>query len=70
MAHVNDCIPGRRARVRSSGVVRMVGKVGTIVELTRMKRGASDPVKDIVTVDIPGHGEAVVAPADLEIVEG
>jgi hypothetical protein len=68
MAHVNDCIPGSKARVNHSGVVRIVGKVGTIVEVTRVKRRAADPLKDTVTVDIPGHGEVAVTPDDLEIV--
>ena len=68
MAHINDCVPGVRARVERAGVARVVGKVGTIVEVSRIKRKRADPVVDTVIVDIPGHGEVVVSPGDLEIV--
>ncbi|MDX2194478.1 MAG: hypothetical protein NW201_14125 [Gemmatimonadales bacterium] len=66
MAHINDCIPGRSAKLLASGVARVTGKSGTIVEVVRTKRG-SDALEDRVTVDVPGHGEIVVGPADLEI---
>jgi hypothetical protein len=68
MAHINDCVPGLRARVQKAGVARVVGKVGTIVEVSRIKRKSAEPVLDTVILDIPGHGEVVVAPGDLEIV--
>jgi hypothetical protein len=47
----------------------VVGKTGTIVEVSRIKRPPSGPLRDAVTVDVPGHGEVVVAPDDLSIVK-
>jgi hypothetical protein len=70
MAHINDCIPGATARVLKSGVARVVGKTGHIVEVSRVRRPPTGPLKDEVTVDVPGHGEVVVGPADVEIVGG
>ena len=70
MAHINECIPGTRAKVLHSGVARVNGKSGTIVEVSRIKRQASEPVRDLVTIDIAGHGEVVVAPGDLQILDG
>jgi hypothetical protein len=67
MAGINDCVPGRRATVLRSGVARVQGKTGTIVEVSRIRRPATGPLRDQVTVDIPGHGEIVVNPADLEV---
>jgi len=68
MAHINDCVPGAQAKVVRSGVVRVDGKVGTIVEISRVMRSPATAVKDTVTVDVTGHGEIVVAPGDIEIV--
>lgn len=68
MAHVDQCIPGRRARIVSTGVARVQGRTGTIVEVSRIKRG-SDPLQDLVTVDVEGHGDVVVRPGDLEVVD-
>ena len=67
MAHINDCVPGLEARVLRSGVARVIGKSGTIVEVTRVRRPASGPLVDQVIVDVPGHGEVAVTPADVEI---
>jgi hypothetical protein len=67
MANINDCIPGRRARVLQTGVARVVGKTGTIVEVSRIRRPLSGPLQDRVTVDVPGHGEVVLNPAELEV---
>jgi hypothetical protein len=67
MAHINDCIPGTAVKLLRSGVARVVGKSGVIVEVSRTRRPATGPLKDQVTVDVPGHGEIVVAPADLEV---
>jgi hypothetical protein len=67
MAHINDCVPGQQARILRSGVARVVGKTGTIVEVSRIKRPPSSPLKDAVTVDVPGHGEIALGPGDLEI---
>ena len=67
MAEINDCVPGRRARVLQTGVARVAGKTGTIVELSRTRRPASGSLRDRVTVDIPGHGEVALGPADIEI---
>ena len=68
MAHIDQCIPGSKARILSSGVPRVRDKIGTIVEVSRIKRKPSDPLKDRITVDVPGHGDIVVGPQDLEIV--
>ena len=67
MSHINDCVPGQQAKILRSGVARVVGKTGTIVEVSRIKRPPGAPLKDAVTVDVPGHGEITVAPGDLEI---
>jgi hypothetical protein len=67
MAHINDCIPGTGVKILRSGVARVVGKSGVIVEVSRIRRPPTGPLKDQVTVDVPGHGEIAVAPADLEV---
>jgi len=67
MADINDCVPGRRVTVVRSGVARVQGKVGTIVEISRTRRPPTGPLRETVTIDVPGHGEVVVAPGDLEI---
>ncbi len=67
MAHINDCIPGTQARVLRSGVARVVGKTGMIVEVSRIRRPPTGPLKDQVTVDVPGHGEIAVGPDDIEV---
>ena len=41
-----------------------------IVEVSRSRRAPTDPLVERVTVDIPGHGDVVLAPVDLEIVPG
>jgi len=69
MSHINDCVPGQQAKIVRSGVARVVGKTGTIVEVSRIKRPPSGALKDAVTVDVPGHGEVVVGPGDLEVVQ-
>jgi hypothetical protein len=69
MSHINDCVPGQQAKILRSGVARVVGRTGTIVEVSRIKRPPSASLKDAVTVEVPGHGEITVAPADLEIVK-
>ena len=68
MADINDCIPGRLARVLQTGVARVAGKTGTIVEVSRVRRPASGPLRDRVTLDVPGHGEVAFSPADIEVV--
>lgn len=67
MADINDCIPGRRARVLQTGVARVTGKTGTIVEVSRIRRPPSGPLKDRVTLDVPGHGEVAFGPSDIEV---
>jgi hypothetical protein len=69
MSHINDCIPGQQAKILRSGVARVVGKTGTIVEVSRIRRPPTAPLKDEVTVDVPGHGEVAVSPADVEILK-
>jgi hypothetical protein len=68
MAKIDQCVPGLQARIINTGVARVRGRTGTIVEVSRVKRSPDQPVKDLVTVDIPGHGDIVVAPDDLEVV--
>lgn len=68
MAHIDECVPGQQAKLLRSGVARVVGKSGVIVEVSRIRRPPTGPLKDTVTVDVPGHGEIAVAPSDLEIV--
>ena len=70
MATFNDCIPGYHVRVLNSGVPRVRGKSGVIVEVSRSRRAPADPLVERVTVDIPGHGDVVLAPVDLEILPG
>jgi hypothetical protein len=67
MAHINDCVPGLKARVKSSGVARVIGRTGFIVEVSRVRRPPEGPLTDHVTVDVPGHGEIVLGPEDIEI---
>ena len=69
MSHINDCVPGQQAKILRSGVARVVGKTGTIVEVSRIRRPPTSPLKDSVTVDVPGHGEIALSPADVEIVK-
>jgi hypothetical protein len=69
MAEINDCVPGRQARVLRAGVARVVGRTGTIVEVSRIRRPPSGPLQDRVTVDVPGHGEISVSPGDVELVQ-
>ncbi len=66
MAHIDECVPGCKARLRQTGVARVAGKSGTIVEVSRVRRPPTGPLQDRVTVDIPAHGEVVVAPDDLD----
>jgi hypothetical protein len=67
MAPIDECVPGRRARIRQTGVARVAGKTGTIVEVSRIRRPPTGPLHDRVTVDIPAHGEIVVTPDDVEV---
>ena len=67
MAEINDCIPGRQARVLRAGVARVVGKTGVIVEVSRIRRPVTGRLLDRVTVDVPGHGEIGLSPADIEV---
>jgi hypothetical protein len=69
MSHINDCVPGQQAKILRSGVARVVGKTGSIVEVSRIRRPPTGPLKDTVTVDVPGHGEIVLSPMDVEIVK-
>jgi hypothetical protein len=67
MTDINDCVPGRLARVLQTGVPRVAGKTGTIVEVSRIRRPPSGPLRERVTVDVPGHGEVGLSPADIEV---
>jgi len=68
MANIDDCVPGRRAKILRSGVARVQGKSGFIVEVSRIRRPPTGPLTDNVTVDVPGHGEVVLAPSDVELI--
>lgn len=67
MAHIDDCVPGTSATILRSGVARVVGKTGVIVEVSRIRRPPTAPLQDKVTVDVPGHGEVAVPPEDVSI---
>jgi hypothetical protein len=67
MAIIDDCVPGRLARVLHAGVPRVEGKTGTIVEVSRTRRPPTGPLRDRVTLDVPGHGEVALSPADIEV---
>lgn len=67
MAQFKDCVPGGTAIVLRSAVARVVGKTGTIVEVSRSRRPGADEITERVTIDIPGHGEIVAAPGDLDL---
>ena len=67
MAHIDACVPGSRVRILKSGVERVQGRTGTIVEVSRVKRGG-DALQERITVEVAGHGEVVVSPRDLEVV--
>jgi hypothetical protein len=68
MATFEECEPGKQARLLKAQVPRVVGKTGTIVEVARERRDSSRPIQLRVTVDVPGHGEVVVTPAELDLV--
>jgi hypothetical protein len=68
MANIDDCVPGRRAKILHSGVARVQGKSGFIVEVSRVRRPPAGPLTDNVTVDVPGHGEVVLGPSDVELI--
>jgi len=67
MANINDCVPGRRAKILATGVARVIGKTGTIVEVSRIRRPPAGSLQDSITLDVPGHGEVVLSPAELEV---
>jgi hypothetical protein len=69
VAHIDDCVPGRDAKILRAGVPRVVGKTGVITEVLRVKRSRDEAVQDSVTVDVAGHGPVVVTPSDLDIME-
>jgi hypothetical protein len=69
MSHIDECVPGQQAKILRAGVARVVGKTGTIVEVSRIRRPPTAPLRDEVMVDVPGHGEVAVSPADVEIVK-
>jgi hypothetical protein len=70
VANIDDCVPGRQARVLQTGVARVVGKTGTIVEVSRTRRPPAGPLRDRITLDVPGHGEVALNPSDIEVLPG
>ena len=69
MAGIDECVPGRRAHVRQTGVARVADKTGTIVEVSRICRPPGSALKERVTLDIPGHGEVTFSPGDIEVLK-
>ncbi len=69
MAHIDRCIPGTTVRLVKSGVPRVSGKTGRIVEVSRIQRHSTDPLSDQITVEVEGHGDVVVSPEDVDIVD-
>ena len=69
MSHINDCVPGVEVKILRSGVARVVGRTGTVVEVSRIRRPVTGPLQDKLTVDVPGHGEVTVTPADVELIK-
>ncbi len=69
MAHIDECVPGRRAQVRQTGVARVAGKTGVIVEVSRICRPPGGRLQERVFLDIPGHGEVGFSPADIDLVK-
>ena len=67
MASIDDCVPGRLARVLQTGVARVAGKTGTIVEVSRTRRPPTGPLRERITLDVPGHGEVALNPSDIEV---
>ena len=67
MANIDHCVPGRSARVLQTGVARVSGKTGVIVEVSRTRRPPTGPLRERITLDVPGHGEVAFSPADIEV---
>jgi hypothetical protein len=68
VADIDECVPGRHAKILRCAVPRVVGKAGRIAEVTRVQDAPGASVRDSITVDVAGHGPVVVTPADVEIV--
>jgi hypothetical protein len=67
---LNDALLGRQAKILQSGVPRVVGRVGVIVEIALVRRPPTSPVQERITVDVPGHGEVVLQPGQIEVQAG
>jgi hypothetical protein len=67
---LNDGLLGRQAKILQSGVPRVVGRVGVIVEIAHARRPPTGPLQERITVDVPGHGEVVLQPAQVEVLAG
>lgn len=64
---LDETLLGRQAKILESGVRRVVGRTGVIVEIALARRPPTGPVVQHVTVDVPGHGEVVLTRDQLEI---
>ena len=64
----DDRLLGRQVKILRSGVKRVAGRVGVVVEIAHVRRPPDSPLQIRVSVDIPGHGEVILDPADLEVV--
>jgi hypothetical protein len=64
---LDDDLLGREAKILDSGVSRVVGRVGVIVEIAHARRPPTGPVQERLTVDVPGHGEVVLRPNQVEL---
>jgi hypothetical protein len=67
---LNDALLGRQAKILQCGVPRVVGRAGAIVEIALSRRPPTGQVQQRITVDVPGHGEVVLEPAQIEVQAG
>jgi hypothetical protein len=64
----DDSLLARQVKILKSGVKRVVGRVGVVMEIAHARRPSDGPLQIRITVDVPGHGEVIVDPADIEVV--
>lgn len=64
----DDSLLGRQVKILKSGVKRVAGRVGVAVEIAHARRPPDGPIQVRVSVDVPGHGEVILDPTDIEVV--
>lgn len=64
---LRDDLLGRQAKVLHSGVARVVGRTGVIVEIAHSRRPPTGSIQERLTLDVPGHGEIVLTPDQIEL---